>query len=832
MNRRMALTVAVLLGTGCFGQTKIDYPSQIRNGPVVIDTAYATLDLGCAAAAAAHATLNVTKHWDNVPTTHCNAVVNFVGSSARIEPADAAIFFSNGYTAASRQAVWLVDTTGVVRVTGSGTGSPIFAGNFSTFFAACDTASVAVSTLTVSTPMTVAATTVCAANVNALADGLLSISNGATLTLTGAFSGDGSQHFDTTPGGVVAFSYPAVVTVNPAWFGTSPTATDNGPAFIATYAALPANGGTVSAPGGDCYKTGKITLPSYPKTLMFSGTSSLATCLVAANTNQSMFDVTSPLPSDFPSSYNTFGNFTIRANTAGADASHPAIDMRGMNNNIWDNINFESNGSGKFALGALLDDGTVGRLAGYQDTLRRWNVRDQNGPTTLVKITNTSNGHVIDNFSVTGNSGMGNIIEIGPGAIDVKIENSDFEGNGGSSQIVPGGHTIIDHVHMEDGGAAATWNIDGDGTTGTGAQAVVLRDNQIEGINPKIRMRYAVNWFLSQNVSGGGIDGYFSTPATSPVSSLFQFGSVLRNVTLGSIAGGFRATQVSAPGFAGNQAVVLSSPGLGAGSYSWWAAAYDGNGHSTSTEIAAAVLSAPSTVSVGWIPVNGAKEYHVFRCPSTVLGVCDSPALYIATIYSSLMCGLQGGCTYFNDDGTIMPAGENKPSVDTTGSISAQQDISADRDLAAGRNLAVTGTSAFTGNATFSGDQTIVGSCPSDNAIVCIVKTSNSILGPQLGVLERTTSNATATSFIGHDIDTALAAGATATTITGLAVSAPTKGAGATVTNAATASFPTPTIGSSTNYAATFPSEGGGGKKVLCLDNNGGLTFVAEGSCH
>ena len=115
--KRYISVLLVVIGT-FWGQTKVDYPTQIKRVPIVIDTTYTNLTDACNAAAASPGELNITKQWNNVPTTTCNAVLNFVGTSARIEPANGAVFSVNSYIAPSRQAVWLVDTTGVVRLTG------------------------------------------------------------------------------------------------------------------------------------------------------------------------------------------------------------------------------------------------------------------------------------------------------------------------------------------------------------------------------------------------------------------------------------------------------------------------------------------------------------------------------------------------------------------------------------------------------------------------------------------------------------------------------------------------------------------------------------------
>ncbi len=238
------ISALLLIVSPLWGQTRIDYPSQIRNGPVIIDITYATLLEGCNAAAAAHAVLNVTKQWSNVPTTHCNAVVNFIGSSARIEPANAAIFFANGYTAPSRQQVWLVDTTGVVRITGPGTGSPIFAQNFSTLTSACDTAVVATSTLTVSAPVgtsQIAASFSCAANIYAEAGGIMTPASGQTVTFTGTFDGALTRHIDLSGGGSVAFSSSATA-IHAAWYGA-----DMSGSADSTTALVNANAAAVAA---------------------------------------------------------------------------------------------------------------------------------------------------------------------------------------------------------------------------------------------------------------------------------------------------------------------------------------------------------------------------------------------------------------------------------------------------------------------------------------------------------------------------------------------------------------------------------------------------------
>lgn len=269
-----------------WGQTRVDYPSQIKNGPVIIDITYATLDLGCQAAAAANAVLNVTKQWNNVPTTHCNAVVNFIGSSARIEPANFAIFFSNGYTAPSRQQVWLVDTTGVVRITGSGTGSPIFAQNFSTLTSACDTSVVATSTLTVSAPVNTAQIPTsfsCAANIYADAGGIMTPASGQTLTLTGSFDGAITQHFDLSAGGSVDLSGAIVGPMPVQWWGVvGDGSTSNSSTLPAAFAAAAARHGELYAPCGTYLFGAELTI-SAPMTFRGDGAAD-APCTILKKT--------------------------------------------------------------------------------------------------------------------------------------------------------------------------------------------------------------------------------------------------------------------------------------------------------------------------------------------------------------------------------------------------------------------------------------------------------------------------------------------------------------------------------------------------------------------
>ncbi len=218
--RKMAAFLAFAM-VGCvYAQTKIDYVTQVRRGPAVIDTAYTTLAAACTAAAGVPGMLNVTKAWTAVPTTSCNAVVNFVGSSASIQPASGATFTMNGYTAVNRHQSWDLSASGSVRLSSGAAGTTIYAGNFSTFAGACATAVASTSTLQVDAPITVSADTTCAAKIYAGPNGVITVS-ASVLTLTGAFAGDASQHFTLVSAGTVDLSGATVVTYYLQWFGTT-----------------------------------------------------------------------------------------------------------------------------------------------------------------------------------------------------------------------------------------------------------------------------------------------------------------------------------------------------------------------------------------------------------------------------------------------------------------------------------------------------------------------------------------------------------------------------------------------------------------------------------
>ncbi len=608
--------------------------------------------------------------------------------------------------------------------------------------------------------------------------------------------------------------------------------------FTNAFAALGTNGGRIFSPGPNiapltgCYKIGKLSFPSYPKTVIFEGDSSTSTCFIPAAANQTLFALTSPIVANFTSPNNTLKNFSIKAHASGASSSFPAIQMDGMNRTLLENFTYFSNGSGNFDNLIRVNDTTSGLTAGYANYIDRMVDTAQNGPLNLVSLEGTANPLYITRCSVSSNSsGINTIFKSGPGTSLMVIEKCLLEGNSATTPVLAGPHVVIRENHFEANATTGThYNIDADGTAGVGSQGGSVVDNDIIGLDAKLNLSKAVNWRFVQNT--GSLEPYFLTPATSPVNSVFQFGSVFRNIVLGSIAGGFRATQIQAPGFYAPSSSA-SSPGL-TGSHTWYVAAYDGNdGHTIATNVGQLALGAtPSTVSIRWTPVNGAKEYHVFRCPSTVLGTCDSTALLVSTVYSSAMCGLTGGCAYFFDNGTITPAGEARPTTDTTGYITGPLDVQAGRNISAAGSLLITGTSTIGGTAQFNGSQLKLGTYANDNCALCVVKTISSSLGPQIGAILRPTSSSSATTFTGVGIDTTLGENATATQLNGLEIGAPTKNSGATVTNAATLSIRSPTSGATQNYTIIFPNEAGGGKKVLCLDNNGGLTFVTEGNCH
>lgn len=252
------ITVGIaILATACSikSQTKVDYPTQVKNGPVIIDTAYTNLLDACNAAAAQHASLNITKTWTNVPTTSCVAVVNFVGNSASIQPASSAIFTMEGYTAINRRMVWDTSLNGFVRLATGAAGTTIYAGNFGPsggvgFAASCDTATAANVTggtpLVVDAPIAITTSTSCSANISAPSGGVISVSNSAALALAGSFDGDLSQHFAMSGGGTVDLSAATIDRVYPQWFGAlcdwnGATATDDTVAIQAAYSAAGAH---------------------------------------------------------------------------------------------------------------------------------------------------------------------------------------------------------------------------------------------------------------------------------------------------------------------------------------------------------------------------------------------------------------------------------------------------------------------------------------------------------------------------------------------------------------------------------------------------------------
>lgn len=285
--------LASLITVTLLGQTKVDYPTQVKNGPVVVDTAYASLQLGCDAAATQHASLNVTKVWLAVPTTTCNAVVNFIGTSASIQPAASAIFTMDGYTAVDRRQVWDVSLSGFVRLSSGAAGTAIFAGNFGPsggvgFAGACNTAAAANITggslVLVNSPVAITSDTSCAANLQAISGGSFTMTN-AALTLTGSFDGDLTQHFDLSAGGRATVILSGATTGRPVeWWGAK--ADFVLPSTVTTDSCLPIGyallqGGTVQLAKGYYYSSCAIAT-TLPSTTIFGMGNGDTTCVTAA----------------------------------------------------------------------------------------------------------------------------------------------------------------------------------------------------------------------------------------------------------------------------------------------------------------------------------------------------------------------------------------------------------------------------------------------------------------------------------------------------------------------------------------------------------------------
>lgn len=90
-------------------------------------------------------------------------------------------------------------------------------------------------------------------NVNAVSGGKIQPANGSTITITGSFTGDLSQHFDTSLGGTVLLKGP-VGNTYPQWFGAVADGVTNDLAAIqsAVYAVCRnGTGGTVYIPGAN-----------------------------------------------------------------------------------------------------------------------------------------------------------------------------------------------------------------------------------------------------------------------------------------------------------------------------------------------------------------------------------------------------------------------------------------------------------------------------------------------------------------------------------------------------------------------------------------------------
>jgi len=77
-------------------------------------------------------------------------------------------------------------------------------------------------------------------NIYSLTGGLFQPASGATVTFSGAFNGDLTRHFDTSPGGAVNLSRAAIAALYPQWFGATCSGDDTA-AVQDTYNAVRAN---------------------------------------------------------------------------------------------------------------------------------------------------------------------------------------------------------------------------------------------------------------------------------------------------------------------------------------------------------------------------------------------------------------------------------------------------------------------------------------------------------------------------------------------------------------------------------------------------------------
>ncbi len=644
------IAAMVVMGGSLLGQTKVDYPTQLKNMPIVVDTAYTTLAEGCAFAANFHAILNVTKSWTNVPTTPCNAFVNFIGTVARIQPASGAIFTMNGYSAISRRQVWDVSLGGTVRLAGLAAGSPIYAGNFTSMAGACDTASTGTATLTVNTPVTIAADTSCAANVYAGPDGLITVNNTFTLTMDGSFNGDLSQHFAKVGSGAVAFTAPQGP-MSPLWFGASVSASDNTSAYAFLMASLPSGGTVVNWPCGG-FK-GSFIFPSYPKSVTAQGQGPCS-ILEESSANSGIVS-SSPITANYTSGNNQLLNFSLKPHNSSTTSK--AVDMRGQNHGTYQHLWFfpATNATGHFGWGFYCSTATALYTACYENRVDDVVSIAQVGPTIMAETEEFAAVNTWSRFVIISNTGMTKGFFFNSPVNELR--DSDFEGNASATMVVVGGG----YVHMVD-----NWMEGNDKDIvgqDNGYQLSVEGGNLAVGFTSTVSCNDQSGWSF-RNVQG--INSVADLPGCQ--NATVSVGSSIDGLAPRALIGGLTTTTIT-PRTSGTLIEVPGvSGGLAAGTYTYNVTAQTSGGESDIRTLGPITISNHSSINMTLAAVTTAPAFHIYGrvCPTTA--TCKS---LIAVVSQ----GNDGGGMWL-DDGTLTPSGNSPNTVrNSSGDLNVQGSV-------------------------------------------------------------------------------------------------------------------------------------------------------------
>jgi hypothetical protein len=252
---------------------------------------------------------------------------------------------------------------------------------------------------------------------------------------------------------------------------------DAGAQIVAAIAALPATGGTVDgrrlATGGaiwsnpfasitkpvtlylgcGTYYTVTLTMPVTPYVVNIIGGGMGCTILQAIYANNPIIKG-GPYPTE--SLRDSFRGFSVKAHASGSTG--PAIEMAGFRSSVFEDIEYLSNGTGKFASFfhfASYADGGPSHC--YGNLVKHPVIHTQTyGPTTAFLFDNggtsdpghQANQNEIQDMWVNGNVDITTIIDARRSA-GTKVSGGLAEGNTGAVVLIPGTNTTYESTWME-----------------------------------------------------------------------------------------------------------------------------------------------------------------------------------------------------------------------------------------------------------------------------------------------------------------------------------------------------------------------------------------------